>query len=212
MASIAGRPFLAWQLDYLINAGVRRVILSVGYRADAIQSHFGANYRGASLEYAVETTPLGTGGAIQLALEKAEAERVFVFNGDSLCGVDLSAMRALTAQCPSAMAMCVKHVGDAGRYGAVRYHPETHQVQAFAEKSGSSPGWINAGVYDLPRSLTFGDATVPPFSFEQEVLQKSAPERLLAMPGGDFFIDIGVPADYERAQTEIPAWVMRGTR
>lgn len=210
MAPIAGRPFLAWQLDNLINAGVRRVILSVGYRAEAIQNYFGENYSGAELEYAVEKTPLGTGGAIQVALQKAKADRVFVFNGDSLCGVDLPAMRALTAQCPAAIAMCVKHVDDAGRYGAVRFHPGTHQVQTFAEKAGSSPGWINAGVYDLPRALTFDDASVAPFSFEQEVLQKSAPEGLLAMPSGEFFIDIGIPEDYERAQTDIPAWVIRG--
>jgi D-glycero-alpha-D-manno-heptose 1-phosphate guanylyltransferase len=71
MADVAGRPFLWWLMTRLEQQQVRRVILSVGYKADAIQSYFGNVFSGIELAYSVETEPLGTGGAIRLALEKA---------------------------------------------------------------------------------------------------------------------------------------------
>lgn len=211
MAPVAGKPFLAWQLDYLIAAGVRRFILSVGYRAEVIEACFGDRYRDAEVCYAREDEPLGTGGAIRLALGMAKAERVFVLNGDSLCSLDLAALRSKTAGRPDAIGMCIKHVPDAGRYGAVSVDAATGVVLAFAEKAGSAPGWINAGVYDLPRTLMDDLQLAAPFSFEKEVLQKAQPGNLMAQAAGDFFIDIGIPEDYTRAQTEIPAWIADGT-
>lgn len=207
MAPVAGKPFLAWQLEYLIAAGVRRFILSVGYRADVIEAHFGCRYHEAEVLYARENEPLGTGGAILLALTMARAERVFVLNGDSMCSVDLAALRRASLVRTDAIGMCVKHVQDAGRYGAVSVDSETGAVLSFAEKAASAPGWINAGVYDLPRNVMANKQLPATFSFEKEVLQKLPHGTLMAHAAGDFFIDIGVPEDYARAQTEIPGWI-----
>src|SRR5215471_11172514 len=71
MAPIRGRPFLEYQLDYWIGKGINRFVLSVGYRHEVIIDHFGASYRGAELSYAIEHTPLGTGGALLLAVEES---------------------------------------------------------------------------------------------------------------------------------------------
>lgn len=212
LAPVAGRPFLAWQLDYLISSGVSRFILSVGFRADLIEAYFGKAYRDREIVYAIESAPLGTGGAMQRALSFARSERVFAFNGDSLCDVDLVVLRRLTQSRQGAIGMYIKHVDDAGRFGVIKFDEVTHEVLGFAEKSTPVPGWINAGVYDLPRDVLEHACIELPFSFEREILQTFPSSRLLAQPAGAFFIDIGVPDDYKRAQAEIPAWVAERER
>ena len=73
MAPVAGRPFLEHLLDFLVDAGFASAVLAVGYRADAIREHFGDRYRGLPLAYSVEGQPLGTGGAIRLAMNQASS-------------------------------------------------------------------------------------------------------------------------------------------
>jgi D-glycero-alpha-D-manno-heptose 1-phosphate guanylyltransferase len=208
MAPVAGKPFLAWQMECLAAAGVTRFILSVGFQAETIQKAFGDSFAGCAIAYAHETEPLGTGGAIRLALSYAQESRVFVLNGDSLCDLDLQALRLRVGNHARAIGIGVKHVPDAGRYGAVRFDETTGVVTTFAEKDNSGAGWINAGVYDVSADFFSGlTLSESAFSFEKEILQKDCHGGLVAQPAGAFFIDIGIPADYARAQTEIPAWV-----
>ena len=207
MAPIAGKPFLAWQLDYLIQLGVNRFIFSVGYKAETIRAYFGSHYRGAEIIYAEETEPLGTGGAIQYALTKATHERVFVLNGDTLCAADLSQLRARVSGFPAAVGIAIKHVDNAGRYGAIAFDENSHLVTAFGEKSSSAPGYINAGIYDVPADL-FNRLNIPaPFSFETSVIQHLVGNNLYAQIAGDFFIDIGIKEDFLNAQSLIPAFI-----
>ncbi|HEX8713266.1 MAG TPA: sugar phosphate nucleotidyltransferase, partial [Terracidiphilus sp.] len=83
MAPIAGRPFLEILLNQLVHAGCSRVILSVGHLHHVIEEHFGAAWQGLKLDYAIESSPLGTGGAIRAALVKADEEDLLVLNGDT---------------------------------------------------------------------------------------------------------------------------------
>lgn len=207
MAPIAGKPFLAWQLDYLIQTGVSRFILSVGYKAQTIRDYFGDKYQGADIVYAEEIEPLGTGGAIQYALTKAMQARVFVLNGDTLCAIDLGALRALTVNHPDAVGIAVKHVDNAGRYGAIAFDEKTRLVTRFGEKSSADPGYINAGIYDVPANLFDAIAIATPFSFEVSIIQHLVGNNLYAQASGDFFIDIGIKDDFLSAQTLIPAFI-----
>jgi len=207
MAPIAGRPFLAWQLDYLIASGIERFILSVGYKAETISDYFGASYRGCSITYVKEDEPLGTGGAIRLALASATQERVFVCNGDTLCAADFTALRARSSHNSDAISVLVKHVDNAGRYGAIRFDDATQLITHFGEKSSSDAGFINAGIYDVPRNLFGRFDLVAPFSFEASVLQALVGKSLYAQASGDFFIDIGIKDDYLKGQTAIPVFV-----
>lgn len=204
MAPVAGKPFLAWQLDYLIQSGVTRFILSVGYKAQTIRDYFGSEYQGMPIVYAEETEPLGTGGAIKLALQQAVSDRLFVLNGDSLCHANLSDLRALNHDKPDGVGIVVKHVENAGRYGAITFDEHSGLVTSFGEKSSSAPGFINAGIYDIPATLFDSINVQPPFAFETAVIQKLTATNLYACKSGDFFIDIGIPEDFNRAQTEIP--------
>ena len=204
MAPVADKPFLAWQLDYLIKLGVSRFILSVGYKAQIIRDYFGDEYQGAVIVYAEEGVPLGTGGAIQCALKKATQERVFILNGDTFCEVSFSELRALNNNNPNGVGIVVKHVDNAGRYGAITFDEFTGRVATFGEKSSLSPGFINAGIYDVSKYFFFATDLSPPFSFEARVLPELINKNLFASVAGDFFIDIGIPEDFVRAQVEIP--------
>src|SRR5512135_2259083 len=67
LAPINGRPFLEHQMDYWMAQGIRRFVLSVGFRREQIMQHFGTAYRGCVVEYAEEVVPLGTGGGLLMA-------------------------------------------------------------------------------------------------------------------------------------------------
>jgi len=209
MAPIADKPFLAWQLDYLIKLGVSRFILSVGYKAEKIRTHFGNSYKDVEIVYVEETEPLGTGGAIQYALKEATQERVFVLNGDTLCEANLASLRVLNVNNPNGVGIVVKYVENAGRYGASAFDEETSLVTRFGEKSSADPGYINAGIYDVPASLFDAITTTAPFSFETSVIQQLVGNNLYAQAAGDFFIDIGIKDDFLNAQYLIPEFLDR---
>ncbi len=199
MAPVAGRPFLAWLLDALVDGGFEQIALAVGYRHEVIRSHFGTDYRGVPLAYSVEARPLGTGGAIRLGAEKLDDGPVFVLNGDTFVDVDYRAMMQSHVQKQARMSMAVCRVDDAGRYGAVRIAHD--RVCGFSEKGKAGEGRINAGVYVLAPDVVELLPHDEVFSFEQQLLVPRVDElRPAAFETEGLFIDIGVPEDYARAQ------------
>ncbi len=204
MAPVAGRPFLELLLDRLREAGFERVILSVGHLREAITGHFGDAWKGLEIRYAIETEPLGTGGAIRLAMECASAADVFVLNGDTWLELEYRAMLEQHVASGVEFTMALSHVEDRARYGGVEV--EDGRVMRFVEKGVAGPGWINGGVYLLKREFAWPMEMPTKFSFESDLLYP----RLAAMPHGvytktGFFLDIGIPEDLDRAQTEIGA-------
>jgi len=199
MAPVAGRPFLAWILDRLVDAGFERAVLAVGYRHEAISECFGECYRGLALHYSVENTPLGTGGAMRLAAAQITSMPVFVLNGDTYLELDYRAMLDAHQQAGALMSVAVCRVADLSRYGA----PELANgvVTGFHEKGRGGQGYINAGVYLLSAGIIERIPAGVPFSFEQELLVPSVHViRPAAIVTKGLFIDIGVPEDYDRAQ------------
>jgi D-glycero-alpha-D-manno-heptose 1-phosphate guanylyltransferase len=227
MAPVAGKPFLGWLLEWLARFPVTRVVLSVGYKREVIQEYVDARDWPFQTDYAVEETPLGTGGGIRLALSHCTEDRVFVLNGDTFFNADLE---RLVFSAPVTVAL--KPMRDFDRYGAVtvqrstagptasenyfsgRYpknqFPEaftdlTFQITAFREKAPCREGLINGGVYAIDRSRLNLSALPEKFSFEKEVLEPMALKGEVAGQVSDgYFIDIGIPEDYARAQREIP--------
>jgi D-glycero-alpha-D-manno-heptose 1-phosphate guanylyltransferase len=203
MAPVHGRPFLAFVLDRLADAGFARVVLAAGYRHEALRAHFGETYRCLDLTYSIEAEPLGTGGAIRLALDRGGAHDVFVLNGDTYLDVDFGSMLAAHARAETMLTMAVCRVPDAARYGALELEGDI--VRRFAEKRSAGPGWINGGTYVMSRALRGRFPNAAAFSFERDFL---APEveriRPAAFRASGRFIDIGTPADYERAAALVP--------
>lgn len=202
MAPIAGQPFLRILLDQLLNAGCSGVILSVGHLRGAISETFHENYRGLPLDYAIEETPLGTGGAIRFALQRATEDAVLVLNGDTYLDVDFSAVLRLQAAVSGPLTMAVTKVSDMGRYGGVVLEGDV--VVRFIEKGQSGPGWINAGVYAIKKDFSWPENLPSRFSFETDVLAPFLKElRPTAFRCAGKFLDIGTPEDFDRAQMEL---------
>lgn len=203
MAPVAGRPFLERLLDRLLQQGVQRVVLAVGYKREIIQHHFGNSYRGLALSYSVESTPLGTGGALRQAFAEQGLQRALALNGDTYCTAQLDALSASHARAGVLATLTLVPVADAGRYGAVEIDAQG-RVQAFREKNPQpAAGLINAGIYALEKAVFDLAPATAQFSFEQAVLQAHAASAGFAghVAEQGLFIDIGVPDDYQRAQT-----------
>lgn len=199
MAPVAGRPFLTYVLNGLVEAGFEAAVLAVGYRAEAIRAHFGEAYRGLILRYSVETTPLGTGGAIRLAWAQADADPVFVLNGDTWLDLDYRAMLDAHVAAGVGLSVAVCEVPDVARYGSLEVVQD--RIRRFREKGEKGPGLINAGTYLVASEVIRRIPPGRPHSFEQELLMPLVEEiRPLAFMARGRFIDIGVPEDYARAQ------------
>jgi D-glycero-alpha-D-manno-heptose 1-phosphate guanylyltransferase len=205
MAPIEGRPFLEYQLDYWLKQGVNRFILSVGYRAEVIMDHFGAIYRNASIDYAVEQTPLGTGGGLLLAAEQLEGEAPFLLlNGDTFFEVELAALRAFHTAHQSGWTFSLFRADEAGRYMGLDVATDG-SIRDLRAGKGAIGALANGGVYLLePAPLRkAGFRAGDKVSLEDELLPafRAAGGTLFAMECTGKFIDIGVPADYYRAAT-----------
>jgi len=202
MAPVAGRPFLEYVLDQLIEGGVSNIILSVGYRADSIMAHFGSVYRSATVSYAIETTPLGTGGAIAHAMRQQDNGPIIVLNGDTYLKIDFAELTRWYQRMPSKVAMVLREVPDVARYGTVLVSGE--QVSGFAEKGKIGPGLINAGVYIIESGIFKTVGLSGSFSLETDFLQSFCDVLMpRAFITDAYFIDIGIPDDYDRAQREL---------
>lgn len=198
MAPVDGRPFLQYMLEWLSRYDVSHVVLSVGYLREVIFSYMDSRAWPFEISYAVEEEPLGTGGGIRLALTKCREDRVIVLNGDTFFDVDLDAL-SFTAP----VTLALKPMRDFDRYGAVDWDGEL--VTGFHEKAACAEGLINGGVYALVRSQLDFAFYPKRFSFEKDLLEPLADGHLVAGQVQDgYFIDIGIPEDYARAQRELP--------
>jgi D-glycero-alpha-D-manno-heptose 1-phosphate guanylyltransferase len=202
MAPVGGRPFLEILVHQLKKSGCSRIVLSVGYRRETIQAHFGASYAGIAVAYAAEETPLGTGGAIRRALGIANEEAALILNGDTFLDADYAAMTRHHRQSGATLTMAITQQLDIARYGGVIV--KDGHITGFEEKGRRGPGWINAGAYVLNRNSDWPDELGETFSFEKDFLARHIDLlRPAAFHVDGFFLDIGVPEDYDRAQTEL---------
>ena len=205
MAMVGDKPFLHYVLNYLASSGISKVILSVGYRKDQVINHFGNSYKSMELEYAIENEPLGTGGAVKAAFNFTSLNEIFVLNGDTFFLPDLDEMTWQHTEYSADITIAVKKVPDTSRYGQV-ITDVAGRITGFREKEpNAGNGLINGGIYLLKRNI-IDDMPEQKFSLEHEIFRKQcANYRMYAFRTDAFFLDIGIPADLEKAQTLIPA-------
>lgn len=202
MAPVYGRPFLCYLLDRLIDAGIGRIVLATGYKHECIESYFGTEYRGAEIVYSQETTPLFTGGAIRKAARLLESSDFVVLNGDTLFDIDLHQLYEFHTLRAARLSIALRQVPDTSRYGSVTCDED--RIVAFHEKAESTgEGAINGGIYAIHRDWLMSLELPTKFSFEKELMQPMAgQEGFYGLRFTNYFIDIGVPEDYYRAQEE----------
>lgn len=203
MAPIADRPFLELLLDHLTPYGFNHIVLSTGYMHEKIEAHFGNSYHGVDISYAIEDTPLGTGGGMRNAIRYCNDDDVVVVNGDTLFKIDYDDLARFFHSRPTRLAVVLRQVPDTSRYGSVTTDC-CDRISRFTEKAAAhGTGTINGGIYMLHRSLLEEQPLGQPFSFEKDILQKRySDEAFFAYSSGAYFIDIGIPEDYQKLINE----------
>ena len=199
LAEIDGRPFLSYLLDQIEAAGFREVVLCVGWQAEQVEQALGPRHGPLHLRYSRESAPLGTAGALRLALPALPAEQVLVMNGDSYCAADLGeAVRWHHGRGGEATLLLVE-VPDTARYGRVELD-EHDRICRFVEKQrAGGPGWINAGIYFLARARIERIAEGRALSLEHDVFPSWVGNGLDGLRTHARFLDIGTPGSYAAA-------------
>lgn len=204
MASVAGRPFIEFILDYLIDSGIQKFVFSVGYKSEFFISYFGEKYKKCTVEYSVEESPLGTGGGIRKAIKKISTKEVLVLNADSIFKIDIAQFYKQHKKTNADLSIALKKLDDVSRYGSVEID-EDMRVTAFTEKNAvTGSGHINGGVYifkkDFFELIDLGEK----FSLEKDCLEKECMNlKIGGFPSNAYFRDIGIPEDYEKACKEL---------
>ena len=205
MAPVAGRPFLAHQMDHWIGQGIDHFVLSVGYRAVAISNHFGDRYRGVPIDYVVEPAPLGTGGALLLAAARLRsAEPALLLNGDTYFDVSLAALAERATGLDADWCLALFRHDDAARYMGVALAPDG---RITALRAPAAP-LANGGVYWFRPEAVQATQLAPgqAASLEDDLLPRflAGGQRFAGLVASGDFIDIGVPHDYQRAAAVLP--------
>lgn len=211
MAPIGDKPFLEYLIMRLHRQQINDIILCTGYKADLIESYFqdGAQW-GVHLAYSRESDFLGTGGAIKLAEPLLCADEFFVLNGDSFFEVNFQRLFEFHRSAQAAATLALAHVENAQRYGAVELD-DAHRIVAFTEKGEPAHvALINAGVYVLSREALGMIPSAHASSLERDVFPLLVASRLFGQPSQGFFIDIGIPSDYQRLQDDPSPLLVEG--
>ena len=178
--------------------------MSLGYLHETVEEWIAKTpaLSGFEFVYSVESEPLGTGGAVKQALAQATGNEVLILNGDTLFDADIEALVAAHRQRGAALSMALKPMEHFDRYGTVTTDGEG-RVTAFHEKRFCTQGTINGGVYILQTHNSLFDGMPARFSFETEILEKQVGKgNLFGFPDNGYFIDIGIPSDYAKAETD----------
>jgi len=200
LASVRNRPFLAYLLEQIAQANIRHAVLCIGYRGDQVRSVLGDTYAGIRLVYSQESSPLGTAGALRLAMPLLQSDPILVMNGDSLCEADFQAFGAWHLTRTADATLLLTQVPDTRRFGRVQVDEEG-RVLAFEEKDGrNTPGWINAGVYLISRRLIQAIPASGAVSLEREVFPARVGRGLYGYRSQGRFLDIGTPDAYAMAE------------
>lgn len=204
LLNVAGRPFISYVLDRLAKAGVNGFVLAAGFQWSKLHDYIGDEWSGIPVQYSVETEPLGTGGAIKKALSNMGVHETIVVNGDTLFDINIQQFLHFAIANQSMACIALRKVENCSRYGRVTVNGQG-RIMSFGEKDLCGEGLINGGVYYL-RHHALDSIAINAFSFEAAFLEKKYPkEPIFGMTFDDYFIDIGIPTDLHRAQTELIA-------
>ncbi len=202
LAPINGRPYLDHLLDRLRANGARRVVLCLGHLAEKVRRHLdGHQSGGIEIELVIENEPLGTGGALALAMRSLASDPVMVMNGDTWIDTDLGAFAESHLRSGlEASILCVR-VDDVSAYGGVEVDARGH-LERFVEKDprASGPGSVNGGIYLFSQALLDDLGASAARSLERDFLEKLPPGTIHGYLAEDArFVDIGTPEGLTRA-------------
>jgi D-glycero-alpha-D-manno-heptose 1-phosphate guanylyltransferase len=202
MAPMNNKPFLHYLFEYLRLQNCSRVILSLGHKHQVILDWLSQQSLPFVVDHVIEHEPLGTGGGIRLALDRATSDNVIVLNGDTMFNIVLSDLLAFHSSHSAETTLALKHMHQFDRYGSVKTNA-VGTITAFEEKQYKEEGLINGGVYFINRRAFLNRHLPAKFSFEKDYLETFVDDhRFYGQVHDAYFIDIGIPADYLQAQED----------
>ena len=208
MAPVNERPFLEYLLDYLDSNEFNHIVLSVGYKNEVISKHFGNKYKSIKIDYAIEDKPLGTGGGIKKAFEYIRGYSTLVLNGDTMFRIDMNRIFEFHFSNRSMFSIVLRELDRVDRYGTVKLNGN-HRITGFKEKGKQTgPGLINGGIYLIDKKFFLTRDFPDKFSIEKDCFEKMYNFfPFYGLVSKQYFLDIGIPEDYQRAQDEFKEFV-----
>lgn len=203
MAPVNNKPFLTYVIDHFQKQGIEHFIFSLGYKHESIVAFLETSFPDLSYKISIEDEPLGTGGAIKKSCGLVDEKSVIVVNGDTLFKADLVEMSQVHDLSGAHCTLALKPMKNFERYGVVEIDNNC-RVHSFKEKKYYESGLINGGVYALNKNKFLEETMPEKFSFETDYLEKNFAKRtFLGFVQDKYFIDIGIPEDFARAQEEL---------
>lgn len=200
MAPVAGKPFLFYVISYLRSQGIEKFIFSLGFKHQIIEAYLAEQFSTLRYEVVIEESPLGTGGAIRLACSKATNANVLITNGDTLFKIQVTDLEIIHLGNKADATLALKPMNNFDRYGVVEINNK-NLITQFKEKQFCKHGNINGGSYLLNVSSFVRHSWPDVFSFEKDYLETNR-FHLSGSVQNAYFIDIGIPGDYIKAQSE----------
>lgn len=200
LADIAGRPFITYLLDSLLPYEPESFIVCTGHKGEMFEKSLGSVYKDVPLIYSHEEQPMGTGGALRLALAKETKDLILVLNGDSFCHHNTREFVEFHQLHRGLISVLLTNVQDTTRYGTVQLDTKSRIVEFKEKHPNGGAGLINAGIYLIQRCVIARMPIDAPTSIERDVFPQYVGRGLMGFPHGGAFIDIGVPQAYDYAQ------------
>jgi mannose-1-phosphate guanylyltransferase len=209
MVPIMNKPLLARSMENLRKCGIDEIVISTGYKSQTIEKYFGDGSKfGLNIEYVIESTPLGTGGAIKNTGHLYD-DTFLVFNADILCNMDFTELIKFHKSKSAAVTIAVTRVSNPSAYGVIEYDKCGYAL-SFTEKPTAEEirsDYINAGVYVLEPAVLREIPDGRPVSVEREIfpalLRKG--HKVAVYNGCSYWMDIGTPEKYLQAHEDIMA-------
>lgn len=204
LAPVKGHPLLYYIINYLIDSGIDKIIFSLFYKSELVIQYLKDNFSFIDYDFVIEEKPLGTGGALALALKTVTTENVVVVNGDSIFKINLDELIQFHQSKNANFSIALKKMSDPIRYGTINME-DTGKIFCFNEKDESAKeGVINGGVYIINKNSFLNKIDTLAFSLEIDYLMiDTGTKNIYGKIFDDYFIDIGVPSDYIKANIEL---------
>lgn len=205
MAPINGTPFLEIQIKYWIGQGIKKFILSVGYKKEIIINYFGSKFQNIDIKYVIEDTPLGTGGAILKAMAEYNITKPFLLlNGDTYFDIPLEELYKFHSNNNSNLTFSVFESSNTTRYLSLNVDSDMKIVSPDSIEQLNDNKYVNGGVYVIDPEIFYQIEFEPnkQISLEAEIIPRLIANNMLlyACKFNTKFIDIGIPEDYFNAQ------------
>lgn len=200
MVKVGDKPFLDIIIDYMAGFGFRRFILGIGYRAEVFKKYY-RDFKSKHLEikFCEEKTPIGTGGAVKKAKSLIKSNLFLVLNGDSFCEFNPSDFLKFHQDKKAVVSMLLRKVPSGADYGRVNLD-KAGRIIDFNEKCGMANNClINTGIYVFDKNVFDSMPQNKAFSLELDFFPKLARKNCFGYTKSGFFIDIGTPERYLKA-------------